>query len=199
MTDIATMELSQDELLRSSGRLDRLRARLAAEGLQAMVIEHEVDIWYLTGFVGHSATLVVGPDVAAILCDARYEEYLQPWASGGVHDVHIGPRHTVAQRIQHVAEQHGLGQLAFQSEHMTVATLQSFRSSLPDIDLIGTTGHLALLRSIKDGHEVSIIERCIEIQDLGLQAAISQLELGMTEAEFTALLEYEMRKLGATG
>ena len=35
------------------------------------MIEHEVDIWYLTGFVGHSATLVVGPDVAAILCDAR--------------------------------------------------------------------------------------------------------------------------------
>ena len=70
MTDIASMELGKDELLRSSQRLDRLRARLAADGLQAMVIEHEVDIWYLTGFVGHSATLVVGPDVAAILCDA---------------------------------------------------------------------------------------------------------------------------------
>ena len=119
MTDITSMELGKEELLRSSQRLDRLRARLAADGLQAMVIEHEVDIWYLTGFVGHSATLVVGPEVAAILCDARYEEYLQPRAGGGVHDVLIGPRHTVAQRFQRVVEAHGLGQMAFQSEHMT--------------------------------------------------------------------------------
>ena len=199
MTDIATMELSQTELQRSSRRLDRLRARLAEHGLQAMVIEHEVDIWYLTGFVGHSATLVVGPEAAAILCDARYEEYLQPWACGGVHDVLIGPRHTVAERIQRVSDQHDIQQLAFQAEHLTVSAIQSLKASLPKIDFVGTTGHLSVLRSIKDDHEVSIIERCIDIQDRGLNAALAQLTIGMTEADFTALLEYEMRKLGATG
>ena len=199
MTDIATMELGQAELARSSGRLDRLRARLADEGTPAMVIEHEVDIWYLTGFVGHSATLVVGPDVAAILCDARYEEYLQPWATGGIHEVLIGPRHTVADRIRSVAESHHLDQLAFQSEHLTVAGLQAFQRALDSIDFIGSTGHMAALRAIKDEHEIALIERCIEIQDQGLSAAFSQLELGMSEADFTALLEYEMRCRGASG
>jgi Xaa-Pro aminopeptidase len=199
MTDIASMKLGQDELLRSVGRLDRLRSRLAQEGLPGMVIEHEVDIWYLTGFVGHSATLVIGPDVAAILCDARYEEYLKPWADGGVHEVLIGPRHTVSDRIRSIVDAHGLDRLAFQSEHMTVSSLQSFQRELESIDFIGTAGHLSALRSIKDDHEVLLIERCIKIQQEALLSAFTQREPRMSEADFTALLEYEMRRGGATG
>jgi Xaa-Pro aminopeptidase len=104
MTDIAAMELSDEQLARSQGRLDRLRQLLADEGHSAMIIDHEIDIWYLTGFVGHDATLVVGPDIAAILCDARYEEYLMPWKNGGVHQVHIGPRQELVRRIRTVAQ-----------------------------------------------------------------------------------------------
>ncbi|MAB83701.1 MAG: hypothetical protein CMJ24_09760 [Phycisphaerae bacterium] len=199
MTDIADMKLSADQLARSSGRIDRLRQRLAAEGHSAMIIDHEIDIWYLTGFVGHDATLVITTDVAAILCDARYEEYLRPWKDGGVHEVHIGPRQELVRRIREVAQACDVGTFAFQAEHMTVARLQQFRSQLEGIDFISSHGHLLALRMIKDDHEVGIIEHCIDIQQRALHASFEQLERGMTESGFTAILEFEMRKLGATG
>ena len=164
-----------------------------------MIIDHEIDIWYLTGFVGHDATLIIGPDTAAILCDARYEEYLNPWKRGGVHEVHIGPRQDVHRRILEVAETAGLGTMAFQSEHMTIGRLQQFRSALESIDFVGTNGHLLALRMIKDEHEVGIIEQCIDIQQRALTTMLERFEAGMTELEFTAGLEYEMRMLGATG
>jgi len=199
MTDIATMELGQEELQRSQVRLEALRAMLAEAGLSAILIEHEVDIWYLTGFVGHSATLVVGPTNASILCDARYEEYLQPWSHGGVHEVLIGPRHTKADRIRVVAGEHDLSTVGFQSEHLTVASLQALRKELEGIDLVETTGVLATLRAIKDLHEVSVIEQCIQVQGDALEAAMLQVEVGMAESELAAILEFEMRKRGASG
>ncbi|MBM43767.1 MAG: hypothetical protein CMJ36_01975 [Phycisphaerae bacterium] len=193
------MELGQDELLRSRARLDRLRSKLAESGLSGVLIEHEVDIWYLTGFVGHSATLVVGPANASILCDARYEEYLQPWAHGGVHEVLIGPRHTKGDRIRAVAGEHGLSTIGFQAEHLTVAGLQSMRKELEGIDLVETSGLLTSLRAIKDSHEVSLIEECIKVQGEALDSAMLQVKAGMTESELTALIEYEMRTRGASG
>ena len=199
MTDIATMELGQEELQRSQARLDALRARLAETGLSAILIEHEVDIWYLTGFVGHSATLVVGPTNASILCDARYEEYLQPWAHGGIHDVLIGPRHTKADRIRVVAGDHDLSTIGFQAEHLTVAALQALRKELEGIDLVETKGVLAALRAIKDSHEVSLVEQCIQVQGDALDAAMLQVEPGMAESDLAAVIEFEMRTRGASG
>lgn len=199
MTDIATMKLSAQQLSRSTGRLDRLRQRLAEEGHSAMIIDHEIDIWYLTGFVGHDATLVVAPEMAAILCDARYEEYLRPWMDGGVHQVDIGPRQELARRIQAVAQDAGIDTFAFQAEHLTVSRLQQFRTELDGFDFVSSMGHVLALRMIKDEHEVGVIEHCIDIQQGALTASLAQLERGMTEARFTAILEYEMRQLGATG
>jgi Xaa-Pro aminopeptidase len=199
MTDIATMELTQEQLQRSAGRLQRLRDLLATEGHTAMIIDHEIDIWYLTGFVGHDATLIVGPSVAAIFCDARYEEYLAPWKQGGVHEVLIGPRHELASRIKSVAHEHELSTFAFQPEHLSVSKLQQWRTDLQDLDLVASADHIAALRMIKDDHEVSLIEQCISIQDAGLAAAFEGRTSGMTEAQFTALLEYEMRQRGADG
>lgn len=199
MTDIASMELSADQLARSAGRIDRLRARLVDAGVSAMIIDHEIDIWYLTGFVGHDATLIIGPDTAAILCDARYEEYLNPWKHGGVHEVRIGPRQDAHRMIRSVAEAGGIDRLAFQSEHMTVGRLKALQDGVPEVEFIETTGHLLALRMLKDAHEVAIIEQCIDIQQRALETMLGRMRLGMTELEFTAGLEYEMRMLGATG
>ncbi len=199
MTDIASMVLSPEQLARSASRIDRLRRRLEDSGLSAMIINHEIDIWYLTGFVGHDATLIVSPHAASILCDARYEEYLNPWKQGGVHDVRIGPRQDVHRMILAVVESAGIDRMAFQAEHMTVGRLSQLQRGFPGVQFVETTGHLLALRMIKDPHEVSIIEQCIDIQQRALTSMLDRVQRGMTELEFTAGLEYEMRMLGATG
>ena len=81
MTDVASLELTEQQVAWSAKRLADLRDRMESDDLPGLIISNEQDIWYLTGFVGHSALLLVTPNRAAIICDRRYEELLQAWAA----------------------------------------------------------------------------------------------------------------------
>ena len=56
-------------------RLERqaaVRALLAAEGLEALLVSHLPNIRYLTGFTGSAALLLLRPERALLFTDFRY-------------------------------------------------------------------------------------------------------------------------------
>ena len=53
-------------------RLERVRDRLVAAGADALLVTHLPNVYYLTGFTGSSAALLVKPRAALLFTDGRY-------------------------------------------------------------------------------------------------------------------------------
>ncbi|MAT81452.1 MAG: aminopeptidase [Phycisphaerae bacterium] len=199
MTDVASMELTDQQVASARARLSGLRTRLDADGLPGLMVSAEHDIWYLTGFVGHSALLMVTPNRAVIICDRRYEELLQAWDACELFEVVMGARHKLGDEVKRLADEDGLDKVGIQAEAMTIAFRDGLLKSLGDLELIPTSGLVSKLRECKSNEEVELIERAIGIQQDALEVVLSDLKPGMTESQFTARLEYEMRMRGAEG
>lgn len=180
-------------------RLDRLRENLAAASVDAILVNCETDIRYLTGFVGHDSLLMVSADDAVIVSDPRYDEFLEPWRQVDFVTVQMGVRHRLEKTIATEAARQGIRQLAVQADHISISHHRKLEASLSGLTLVPMEGVLARLRMTKDSLEIDTIRRAIRIQQDALDAALGQLALGMTEHELCALLKYEMERRGAFG
>src|SRR5688572_26218678 len=68
-----------------AGRVERLRARLADAGCDALLVTKLVNIRYLTGFTGSAALLLVGTEDLLFVSDGRYgEQAAEQLAAAGV-------------------------------------------------------------------------------------------------------------------
>ncbi|MHC4990826.1 MAG: M24 family metallopeptidase [Planctomycetota bacterium] len=180
-------------------RLERLRQRLDADGLGGLLVSNEKDILYLTGFVGHDSYLLVLPDAAVIVCDTRYDEYLEPWRRCGYAEVVMGTRHRLEDSVKTICSERKVASLGYSSEYTTVDRRDKLAATVGEGTLKKTSGIVSLLRMKKDEHEVSRIEQAIHWQQDALQAALGHLQIGMSELEFCARIDYEMKVRGAFG
>lgn len=184
-------------------RRNRLSRAFAHHNVDALLVSSEKDIQYLTGFIGHDSLLVVASDSgaggAAIISDSRYDEFLNPWRKARGVQVIMGVRHRLHESVREFCGERGIKRLGLQAEHVTIAQRNKLIKSLKTIQFIETLDLVNSLRRRKDTLEIATIERAIGIQQDALAAALGQLAIGMTELEFSAVLEYQMKIRGAFG
>jgi Xaa-Pro aminopeptidase len=192
-------DLGSDLVAATAGRVDRLRGLLADGGrADGLLVTHDIDIRYLTGFSGEDSVLLVGPERVWIITDARFDEALGPWRHVSGTEVVMGVRHRLHDSVSEIASKHGVDRLAIQAECMTVSGRARLAEALGR-DLVDTDQLVSDLRQRKDALEVAAIERSIAVQQEALAAALPELRVGMTELEFAARLEFEMKARGASG
>ena len=181
-------------------RQDRVRQALEAAGAEALLVGHSTDIRYLTGFGGHDSLLLVsregGPPV--IITDPRHDQLLEPWRQASAAIVVMGTRHQLGRSAREACEQRGIATVAIQSEHVTLAARKDLGTAMPKIGFVETDGLVGTLRMRKDALEIAAIERAIGIHQDAMQAALARLSPGMTELEFAASIEFEMKVRGAS-
>ncbi len=183
----------------AAARVARLRGALEAQPVDGLLVSFPADIRYLTGFVGDDSLLIVDATSASIVSDPRYDEYLEPWRAVPGIEVAMGERHRLERSVREHCRRRGLARLGLQAEHISVAARDKLAAELAGTMLVDTTDVVGDLRMRKDGGEVAAIERSIAIQQEALTAALGHLRIGMTELEFCARLEYEMKVRGADG
>ena len=190
----------KDLLAACAHRQDRVRESLEAVGAEALLVGHSTDIRYLTGFGGHDSLLLVsregGPPV--IVTDRRHDQLLEPWRQAGAAVVVMGTRHQLWRSVREACEQRGITTLAIQSEHVTLADRKGLGKAMPQIGFVETQGLVGTLRMRKDALEIAAIEQAIGIHQDAMQAALARIAPGMTELEFAASIEYEMKIRGAS-
>jgi Xaa-Pro aminopeptidase len=187
----------------SAQRVRRLQTSVAKHGLDALLITCEKDIQYLTGFVGHDSLAIVFNDSIAapafIISDSRYDEFLNPWRSAGAVEIVMGVRHRLFDAVHELCRSKNISKLGIQAEHVTLASRARLAQAVGASRIVETTGMVGSLRLRKDSLEIATIERAIAIQQEALSAAIDEFRVGMTELEFSARLEFEMKSRGAHG
>jgi len=197
--------LSREHVAACAARQARLSQALQSQQLDALLITSEKDIHYLTGFVGHESLgmALANPtppaDAAVIISDSRYDEFLEPWRAQKAAGIVMGTRHRLFESVRDFCNERRVQRLGVQAEHLTIAGRNRLAEVVGAQRLVETTGLLDNLRRRKDGFEVALIERAIEIAERAMTAALEKLRPGLSELEFSAILEYEMKSRGAMG
>jgi Xaa-Pro aminopeptidase len=187
-----------------SARANRLRQALAADDrvLDALLVTSLTNVRYLTGFTGSAGMLFVLPEEAVLLSDGRYAtQATEQLAASGVDarvEVARGPDQL--ERAGQLVASSSVARLGLEAAHVSWARQQSMAADwFPDLDLVPTVGLVEGLRQIKDAGELARLADAARIADAALEQVRPQLAAGLTEQAFGRALDFEMRRLGASG
>lgn len=182
-----------------SQRRDRLRERLAAAELDAMLVTDLVNVRYLSGFTGSNAALLVRvSDTTPILAtDGRYRTQ----AAKQSPDAEVVVERACAPHLAGRAASDGLRRLGFESHVVTVDEHRSLVKAAGDIELVRAAGIVEALREVKDAGEIALLRLACEAADAALEDLIAAggLRPGRTEKQVRRELEALMLDHGADG
>ena len=191
-------DLSELPVPRVASRLEALCGELEEAGCDGLLVTKLENIRYLTGFSGSAALLLVHPSGALLTTDSRYAEQSEEQLKQAGVDAEItvgrldGQLSAIEQRCTNIVR------LGLEAAAVSWAQQQRFADRLPST-LVPTTGLVEALRLVKDEGELARIEMACDIADVALAQVKERLAEGVTETEFAAELEFEMRRRGAQG
>ncbi len=185
-------------------RIRNLRAHMAAEHLEALLLTHLPDVRYLCGFTGSNAVLLVFESRTVLLTDGRYTTQAREECAGIGVRVVIG-KHLLPQACALLLRA-GVASVAFDGTVTQVATLQRMQAALPES--MSKAGQLsffkplagspvAALRQRKDEDELCLMEEAALVGCKIFDAALPHMAAGVPERDIAAELEYAARRLGA--
>jgi Xaa-Pro aminopeptidase len=182
-------------------RLVRLRARLEAQHLDALLVTCLQNVAYLTGLFASAAAVIVTRDQARVVTDHRYREALlartREWPALTPVILPLGRSYdeVIAQELAALA---GL-RVGFEDADLSVRRLAGLRrlvASSPAAELIAAPDVVEDLRVVKDAWELEVLRDAAgRLSDVAKCILPKALE-GSTERKIAAELEAGMRQAG---
>ena len=164
-----------------------LGKELASRDQHAVLVTELLNIRYLTGFTGSSATLLVDADGAALLAtDGRYT--LQ--AADECPDVEVIVTRSGRRELADRALSTGATQIGFEDGHLAVAAFRELPHSA-SWQPMGST--VDALRMTKDEVELDALRRACAATDEALAAVLDRMTGGVTEEQVARWIDDELR------
>lgn len=184
-----------------AGRLPRLRAALDAAGCDILIVASLTNVRYLSGFTGSAGMLLVLPGETVLVTDGRYDiQAAEQTAAAGV-----GIRIAIAaggkqqETVTAVVAATPTTRIGLEAAHASWAWQRRVADWFPEAPLVPTTGLVEELRQVKDAGELARVSRAAEIADAALASVRPMLAGRPTEVAFGQALDFEIRRLGASG
>ena len=176
-------------------RLRKLREKLAADGLDAMLVTQPQNARYLSGFTGgNGVVLVVTPREAIAVTGFIYREQIQreapDWELVEVKNKLVSAFPDLIARL-------GARRIGFESTHVTVDRHREWAEALTDCELVPVKDVVEDLRAVKDEEEIGVIEKAVAVADAAFAHIVEFIRPGMMEKEVGWELEAYMRTHGA--
>jgi Xaa-Pro aminopeptidase len=179
-------------------RQKRLREKLAASRLDALLVSHLPNIRYLCGFTGSAGFLLIDDAGSVFFTDVRYDTQAHEEVAGA--KVVIAKK-AVLQAIGDRLKQQRKGRawaLGVESEHFTLADRARLRDRLPaGTRLKNAPALVERLRLVKDIDELSLIRAAVDLGAKLFDRALEVLRPGVKEVEVAAEMELAARLAGA--
>lgn len=177
----------------TAARRARLWERLAAAGVDALVITQPENRRYLSGFTGSEGAVVVGPGPCWLLVDFRYVEQGREEAP----DCQLVRFERLEEGLRQVVEAAGVRRLGVEGAHVPVATFDRWREAVAPAELVPVGPVVEGLRAVKEPEELARIEAAVALADRAFSYILPRLRAGRTEREIALELEWFMRTEGA--
>lgn len=176
-------------------RLKHLREDMAALELDAAIVTALPNVRYLSGFTGSNGSLLVTGRSATLFTDPRYTLQAKTEAAAS------GARVVIAKGPIEPALAARLGKhkwIGFENQRMSYRSWENFERALPKGAALKPLGAaMETRRMVKSEEEIAAIRESVNINSQAFAAGLTRFRAGMTENEFAAEIEYQMRRLGA--
>jgi Xaa-Pro aminopeptidase len=184
-------------------RVDRLRERMAREGVDAYFGVRREHMRYLTGFTiaeteiasaGDSGKFLVTADQIFVLADSRYS--IQARREAPDCDLFACFDAFVILWPGLVAEA-GATRIAVEAGFVPHATWERMAKATPAVELVAVDGWIEAQRAVKEPAELERVAAACSVADRALASLLPSIRPGVTEAELALDLEWRMRTGGA--
>lgn len=200
MTGTAETAFSESEKagrVRQAARLSLLRQEMESARLDAFVVTHLPNIFYLSGFTGSAAVVIISRSGLTLFTDPRYTvQAKQEAQNAGVKIVHGSLLSSAAEQLA----REGLRRIGFEAARLTVAqkaALDEAGSSLRR--WVPWDGRIEAARAVKDAAELSVMRQAAAIACSSWQEVLPLIKPGVLETDLAAEVEFRMRRKGASG
>jgi Xaa-Pro aminopeptidase len=181
-------------------RLDKLRQRLAAEGLDGFMVTQNVDLYYFIGSMQNGFLWVpaVGDPVFYVrrsVVRAQEEAVCSVEPLGSLRG--LGER--LRARHPDLFAKADKLRIATEFDVLPVQMYQRLQQAIPEADWADGSRIVRELRMIKSPAEIACIRASARVIDRALEDAISRLKPGMTDLELVETIESFARRHGHAG
>ncbi|WP_325176622.1 M24 family metallopeptidase [Paenibacillus alkalitolerans] len=178
-------------------RIQRLQQKLAERGIDAFIVTHNVDIFYLTGTM--QAGLLVVPAAGEPAFYVR-RSVTRAAEESAVRVEPLGSLRSFGATVAGAYPQLANGPvIALTYDVLPVEWFERLKASWPAA--VWTNGATVVreLRMVKSPEELQSMRLAAQTADKALREASGKLREGMTEIELLAEIEYVLRKSGHLG
>jgi Xaa-Pro aminopeptidase len=178
-------------------QLNRLREAMAKARHELVMLTQPTNIFWLTGFTGSFAQILVSEEKAIFITDSRYTIQAQEQVTGFDIATFASPT-TGIQFLKQQLNALGARSVAYESMFVTVHQLEQWKSNLEGIDLTSLGDLVENLRMVKSEAEVDKIASACALTDAGFDHILRLVQPGVSEFEIQLELEFFFRRHGAS-
>lgn len=182
-------------------RIERLRARMDREGVDAYFGVRVEHTRYLTGLeladgeekvAGNSGWFIVTNDEVVVLADSRYTEQAREQC----------PEARIAEVYNDLPARWpdlvaGHRRVAAEADMVAQALWTRLAGAAPSVELVTVEGWLQADRAVKEPAELERVAAACAVADAALERLLPSIRPGVTEAQLALDLEWSMRTTGA--
>ena len=165
--------------------------------LDALVVTHPANWYYLTGFTGDAGVLIVSHQGATLITDGRFTTQVREETTSVRL---IEQKGSLLESTGRLLRERAVRRVGFDPSQTSVGQLAQLRKAagaqtkwIPAPGLVGT------LRARKEPSELARMRQAALLAGDALSSAIKLLKPGIMENEVAAEIEYQMRRGGASG
>lgn len=195
---------------RCSKRIEKIREKMAQEGMDALMLFSPINMFYYSGYYPHRP--IYPTDVFRLfpviipktgepfhIMAKNVERFLMEESWIPKRFVYDEFMRNAEEFIAEVFRNEGLAsaKIGIEEDVLVLFTMENLKRLLPGITLARASNILLQARDIKDEDEIALIQGAIDVTIIGYETAFREIKPGRTEREVAAMCEYEMRKAGA--
>lgn len=160
-------------------RQEHLRKSLLEQKVDAFIISKPENIFYLTGFSGTAANLLLSKDKAILLTDFRYRER----AGEEVSEVEVETSRDILDNLEKTVKNLGLRSVAVEAHFLTYELYQKLKEKFAPIEIKRSSKVVERLREIKDDGELALMTESAKISSTAFSHILPFIKPGVSEEE----------------
>jgi Xaa-Pro aminopeptidase len=178
-------------------RIKRIVSLLEKENLDALLVNFQPNVRYLSGYDGTNGLVLLTFDKGLFITDFRYQEQ----AKKEVKDLklHLAQRELIYDLAKFKFLQKRNQRIGFEANHTSYSTVQKLKEILPNALLVPTENLVESLLIIKDKGEVAKIEKAAQITDKAFSHILDLVKPGVREKDLAAEIEHGFKRMGGDG
>ena len=158
---------------------------------EAVYASSETLLRYIVGFEAENGFVIVDKDGTTLFTDRRYIEAAEKQFQGTDVTPVLFKQNEAIERLKKYAS------VGISFDRTTVSEFETLKKSGAKLENVDKALTQAMI--VKNEWEIENIQKACEIAEKAFNATLPLIKEGMTETQVAALLEYNMRSLGAEG